>query len=95
MPGYRKITDNHEKLVRIAKLLKEKVEENHQKYETQTFQALEELNSYESMKQQCYDKYNACLLLQERFTKRQLLTVLENQISAMDVEQNPRKFEEK
>lgn len=61
MPDYKKITDNHEKLVRIAAALKEKVEENHSNYEKNTYESLKNMEDYENAKAMCYDKFNACL----------------------------------
>ena len=80
MPAYRKITDNHEKFVRVAGMLKENLEEKNRKHEEKSYEMLGKLDEFESVKQGVYDKYSSCLMLQNRFTKRQLLTILEQQI---------------
>jgi len=94
MPEMKALTDKHEKLVRIAELLKEKVTENYQSYESRTHNFLCELNLFEELKQQVFAKYSASLLLQERFTKGQLLPVIEEQIRQIKNEDAPEKFKE-
>jgi len=81
MPAYRKFTDNHEKLVRVTAKLKEVIEENNKKYEEECWQMISKLEEFESEKQAAYDKYSSCLMIQDRFTRRQLLTILEGQLN--------------
>ena len=94
MPEMKALTDKHEKLVRIAELLKEKVTENYQSYESRTNNFLCELNQFEELKQQVFAKYSASLLLQERFTKGQLLPVIEEQIRQIKNENAPEQFKQ-
>lgn len=94
MPEFKAVTDKHEKLVRIADQLKEKVTENYQRYESRTFEFLSELDQFEELKQQVFAKYSASVLLQERFTKGQLLPVIEDQIRQINIENAPAKFQE-
>lgn len=90
MPEFKALTDKHEKLIRVAAQLKPKVEERYKTYENNSFELLHELDDFENMKQQVFSKYNACLLLQERFTKPQLLPVIEEQIKAKTQLCNPK-----
>lgn len=80
MPAYRKVTDNHEKLIRVTQKLKEVIEEKNKKYEEECWKMISKLEVFESEKQIAYDKYSSCLMIQDRFTRRQLLTILEGQL---------------
>ena len=72
MPDFRNITDNHEKLIRVGANLKGSVEEVYNQYEKSSWAFLTDLEYFEKEKQTLFDQYNSCILLQDRFTKRQL-----------------------